>query len=403
VNADTNRLRFISFDGEWKKKQLSKLGEFKKTYSFSRSAEGKGEYHHIHYGDIHSTYKGIISDKTHIPTLSEVGPFECIQDGEIIFADASEDYNDLGKAVVIWGLNSKRVISGLHTHRFSPNKEINPLFLYYFTQTLQFRKFVKTNGTGISVLGISKNNLANLVVPLPNIEEQTKVAMFLYQFDQKIDKVVEKIEQLELFKKGLMNKIFSQEVRFKENGREFPEWKETTIGNISTTFSGGTPTSTNSSYYNGHIPFIRSGEIHSSATGLFISEEGLKNSSAKMVNKGDLLLALYGATSGEIGISKIDGAINQAILCIRTNQVKNYIKYYWENRKDVIINTYLQGGQGNLSASIVKDIIISLPTIKEQQKIADYLSKIDLKIEKEREKLQSLRHLKKGFLQSIFE
>ncbi len=79
-------------------------------------------------------------------------------------------------------------------------------------------------------------------------------------------------------------------------------------------FSGGTPSSSNPKFYGGDIPFIRSGEINSSETELFLKDEGLNNSSAKLVEKGDLLLAIYGATSGEVGVSRIKGAINQAIL-----------------------------------------------------------------------------------------
>src|SRR5699024_10277636 len=108
----------------------------------------------------------------------------------------------------------------------------------------------------------------------------------------RIEKQKEKIEKLEQFKKGMMQKIFSQELRFKdEDGGEFGEWEGSTFGQIITTFSGGTPLSSNPNYYNGEIPFIRSGEIYTDKTELFITEEGLQNSSAKMVNAGDLLLA----------------------------------------------------------------------------------------------------------------
>ena len=102
-------------------------------------------------------------------------------------------------------------------------------------------------------------------------------------------------------------------LRFKEFSGD---WEVKKLGDECRFFSGGTPLTTNRSYYDGNIPFIRSAEISGDTTELTISESGLNNSSAKMVQKGDLLYALYGATSGEVSISKIDGAINQAILCI---------------------------------------------------------------------------------------
>ena len=97
------------------------------------------------------------------------------------------------------------------------------------------------------------------------------------------------------------------------------EWEKCKLSKVCSFFSGGTPPSSNKEYYNGNIPFIRSGELHNDETELFITKEGLDNSAAKMVEVGDLLLALYGATSGDIAISKIKGAINQAILCINSS------------------------------------------------------------------------------------
>ena len=96
-----------------------------------------------------------------------------------------------------------------------------------------------------------------------------------------------------------------------------PAWEQRKLGEVIDSFSGGTPSVNNASYYGGNIPFIRSGEIKSETTELYLTEEGLKNSSAKLVEAGDILYALYGATSGEVAISRINGAINQAILAIR--------------------------------------------------------------------------------------
>ena len=158
------------------------------------------------------------------------------------------------------------------------------------------------------------------------------------------------------------------------------KWKKTTLGECCTFYSGGTPTSGRSEYYGGEIPFIRSGEIHSDNTELSITEMGLNSSTAKMVSKGDLLLAMYGATSGEIDISKINGAINQAILCIQTIQERYFLKSLWIKHAPRILNTYLQGGQGNLSAEIIRGIKFSFPSILEQEKISRFISLLDQRI-----------------------
>ena len=186
----------------------------------------------------------------------------------------------------------------------------------------------------------------------------------------------------------------------------FPEfsgaWNTHSIGKIGTFFSGGTPASSNKDYYSGTIPFIGSGKISSESVKQHITQEALDSSSAKIVNEGDLLYALYGATSGAVALSKINGAINQAVLCIRTNENKFFLKTWLEKNKERILGTYLQGGQGNLSAQIVKSLKLNLPTKPEQQKIAAFLTVVDNKIEQLSKKQELLGEYKKGLMQQIF-
>lgn len=179
------------------------------------------------------------------------------------------------------------------------------------------------------------------------------------------------------------------------------EWEKKKMKDVCTFYSGGTPTSSNKDYYSGDIPFIRSGELHERSTELFISEDGLNNSSAKMVYKGDLLLALYGATSGDIAISQIEGAINQAILCINTQHSKEYIKAIWQKHVQKILQTYLQGGQGNLSADIVKNISFYFASSKEQGKLANFIRLLDERITTQNKIIDKLKSLIKGLIDDI--
>ena len=190
-------------------------------------------------------------------------------------------------------------------------------------------------------------------------------------------------------------------IRFKgyENSLE-----RKTLGEITTSFSGGTPKSSNKSYYEGNIPFIRSGEVKSKQTELFISDEALKNSSAKLVEKGDVLYALYGATSGEVAISQINGAINQAILAIKPNPgySSEFIMNYLKKEKDNILEKYLQGGQGNLSAAIVKSIELYLPSIEEQSAIGSLFSTLDDLLASYKDNLANYQSLKVTMLSKMF-
>lgn len=182
------------------------------------------------------------------------------------------------------------------------------------------------------------------------------------------------------------------------------DWEERKLGELTTSFSGGTPSAGNSSYYKGDIPFIRSGEINSDKTELFLTEAGLKSSSAKMVSVGDILYALYGATSGEVGISQINGAINQAILAIKPCDGYNshFLMQWLKLKKQKIIDQYLQGGQGNLSGSIVKNLVLKVPNFEEQKKIGAFFKQLDDTITLHQRKLDLLKEQKKGYLQKMF-
>lgn len=180
------------------------------------------------------------------------------------------------------------------------------------------------------------------------------------------------------------------------------EWEVKTIGSSCQSFSGGTPSTTNKRFYGNDIPFIRSAEINNEETALFLSNEGLIKSSAKMVKVGDILLALYGANSGDVALSKINGAINQAVLCLRHESNNRFVYQYLTHKKKWIIATFIQGGQGNLSGEIIKAIELFFPKPKEQHFIADCLGSLDELIAAQTQKLEALKIHKKGLMQKLF-
>ena len=179
-------------------------------------------------------------------------------------------------------------------------------YAYYAITRDKFQKELIKHSSGSTFLEISSKNLKKLPIPIPCLEEQQKIASFFSTLDQKIELNERKLEALEKLKKGVMQKCFNNS-----------NWTKHQLKDVCKSFSGGTPNSKNRSFYNGEIPFIRSGEIHQNITELSVTTEAVKNSSAKLVKSGDLLYALYGANSGDCDLSKINGAINQAILCIR--------------------------------------------------------------------------------------
>lgn len=275
-------------------------------------------------------------------------------------------------------------------------------FYYYFS--LNFYNRVMRMTAKNSVDSVRRDMITKMPISIPSLEEQTKIANFLGKVDKQIEILTSKKEKLEAYKKGIMQQLFNQELRFKkDDGSNYPDWEEKKLADICTFFSGGTPSSTNKSYYNGDIPFIKSGEINKDKTEQFLSQEGIKNSSAKMVNKGDLLYALYGATAGETGIAKISGAINQAVLCVKVIQSnKIYLLQLLKFNKKNIVDKFIQGGQGNLSAKIIKELTFDFPSLEEQTKIANFLSAIDRQIEQVDKQIDKTKAFKKGLLQQMF-
>lgn len=291
---------------------------------------------------------------------------------------------------------------------FDFKNSIVPLFfLNYVMRPIFYKKNGEVADGGRKAKRIQEDIFLKFSIAVPSPSEQQKIADCLSSLDELIEAHEQKCEALKQHKKGLMQRLFPAEGetmprwRFPEF-RDAGEWKNEIVGNMCKTFSGGTPSTTKKEYYGGNIPFIRSAEINKAKTELYITDLGVKNSSAKLVHKGDILLALYGANSGEIAISKIDGAINQAILCIRSDQNDIFIFYYLFFKKEYVISKYLQGGQGNLSGEIVKSIDIYYPSPPEQQKIADCLSSLDERIEAQEAKTAALREHKKGLMQRLF-
>lgn len=262
-------------------------------------------------------------------------------------------------------------------------------------------------GSSGSMKNIAKSAVLGLLISAPEPAEQKKIADCLSSLDELITVETQKLNTLKTHKKGLMQQLFPCKSETVPRLR-FPEflgageWDSKTIGDSCESFSGSTPSTTNKGFYGGEIPFIRSAEIEKDATELFLSNEGLANSAAKMVKVGDILVALYGANSGDVALSKINGAINQAILCLKHETNNRFVYQYLAHKKEWIITTFIQGGQGNLSGEIIKAIGLFFPKPKEQQRIADCLSSLDDLITAQDQKIAALKTHKQGLMQQLF-
>lgn len=276
----------------------------------------------------------------------------------------------------------------------------DPKWIYYKFCSIPWKNYNEATG----VPSLSASTIQSIKIEVPPLNEQKKISSILSIWDKAIELKEKLIEQKKEQKKGLMQKLLTGQVRLPgfEGKRE-----KLKISDFCLTYSGGTPDRQKREYYeNGTIPWIKSGELNTKnvlETEEFITQEGLENSSAKLVEPETVLLALYGATAGVVAMSKIKAAINQAILAIIPNEVceKKFLYYYLDFHMIKIVKKYTQGGQPNLNANIIKNLVVRLPSIKEQKEIVKILEMLDNNIELLSEKLNHLKLQKKGLMQLL--
>mgnify|MGYP003683546091 CR=1 FL=1 len=218
----SQELRFKNAHGanypDWEEKKYKNIYTFYTTNSLSREKLNyeDGTIKNIHYGDIHTKFSTLFDiTKELVPFInscvdaSKIKEENFCKEGDLVIADASEDYKDIGKTIEIVNLNGEKVISGLHTFHARPNKHNMALgYIGYMLQSWKVRKQVMKIAQGTKVLGISKGRLGEVKLKLPCLEEQTKIANFLSAIDDNIQNVTTKLEATQQFKKALLQQLF---------------------------------------------------------------------------------------------------------------------------------------------------------------------------------------------------
>ncbi len=215
------KYRFPEFkkDGDWTFEQFNKVYSFLVTNSFSRENLNyeDGAVKNIHYGDIHTKFSTLFDiTKEQVPYINTDISIERIREecyckeGDIVFADASEDLNDVGKSIEIINVNNERLISGLHTllaRQIEP--KLTKGFGGYLFLSNKIRNQIKKEAQGSKVTGISGTRILNIIIYYPkNKKEQQKIASCLSAIDELITAQAEKLKQLKVHKKGLMQGLF---------------------------------------------------------------------------------------------------------------------------------------------------------------------------------------------------
>ncbi len=394
-------LRFPEFRdaGEWEEKQLRQVGALVSGLTYSPNDVREEGLLVLRSSNVQN---GEISLNDCVYVTHDIKGANLVMPNDILICVRNGSKSLIGKNTIIpEGLPISTHGAFMTIFRAPSSK-----FVYQLFQTQAYKNQVNAD-LGATINSINGSHFIKYKFYVPNLPEQQKIADCLSSIDELITAQAQKIDALKTHKKGLMQQLFPAEgenlpnLRFPEF-RDAGKWESKSINDFCKTFSGGTPSTSEKGFYGGNIPFIRSAEIDKNQTELFLTCEGLANSSAKLVKKGDVLVALYGANSGDVALAKLDGAINQAILCLKSDDSNRFIYQYLCLKEDWIVSTYIQGGQGNLSGEIIKSVRLGFPSKREQQKIADCLSSIDELIAVQTQKLAALKTHKKGLMQQLF-
>ena len=397
------KLRFPGFTDDWEQR---KLGDYLEV-SKEKNKDGKFDKEDVL--SVSGSY-GIVNQiefQGRSFAGASVANYGVVKIGDVVYTKSPLKSNPYG--IIKTNKVKTGIVSTLYAV-YSPLKNTHSDFIQtYFEQDARMNNYMSplVNKGAKNDMKVSDENALKGEVVFPSKEEQFKISEYFERLNNLISLHQRKLDNIKMLKKSLLQKLFPKD------GEKIPElrfpgftdaWEQRKLGDVINSFSGGTPSASNVSYYGGNIPFIRSGEIKSETTELYLTEEGLQDSSAKLVEAGDILYALYGATSGEVAISRINGAINQAILAIRPypGYSSKFLLQWLQLQKESIIEKYIQGGQGNLSGAIVKGLTIDFAQSIEQDKIGTLFDYFDNLISLHQRKLDHLKELKKGLLQQMF-
>lgn len=386
------KLRFHGFSGEWEEKKLGEVATFldNKRIPLEKTDRMKRQGQYPYYGA-----SGIIDYVD-----------EYLFDGEFILL-GEDGANIILRSSPLAFLAKGRFWVNNHAHVLQSNGASNA-FLATYLETLRYDKY--NTGTAQPKLNVDACKKIKINVPTP--VEQQKIADFLGSVDSLIESLNAQKTALETYKRGMMQKVFSQQIRFKdENGKNFSGWKKVELGNV-VTFLKGKGISKDEVIENGKNECIRYGELYTDY-GEVITEIKSKtdipaNESVLSV-KGDILIPSSGETVIDIATVScvnVDGVLLGGDLNIlRPKQEQNgaFFAYYLSNFQNINIARLAQGNSVvHLYASHLKTLKIELPSFPEQEKIADFLISLDNLIESKQEQVTKAEQWKKGLMQKMF-
>lgn len=397
----TPKLRFKEFSEDWQKTSLKKVTNGFEYGMNSASTEFDGENKYIRITDIDENTSKYI-DSNVVSPLGELEDKYLVKENDILFARTGAS---AGKTYLYDSKDGKLYFAGFLI-RANVNTDNNAKFIFLQTKTRKYDKWVKVMSMRSGQPGINSQEYSSYSFNCPSKEEQGKIASFFSLIDKKISLQSEKVEMLKEYKKGMMQKIFSRELRFKDDsGRDYPEWEDKKLGKLIKIKSERNK--------NNEIELVLS---VSNTKGFIRQADQFEDrvvassdiSNYKIVENGDFAFNPARINVGSIARLKLydKGVISPMYICFKTLGLldDDYLEYFLMTSSfDIQMKKKLEGSvRQTLSAEALGQIVIKLPCLSEQKKIGLFLNTINDKLKKEEEKLDSLNEYKKGLLQQMF-
>ncbi len=426
--TSTPKLRFPEFreDEEWLTPQLSDLYGFKRTNTLSRDKLNyeAGTIRNIHYGDIHTKFKPLFRiGQEHVPYINTDVPVDVFkeeddcEEGDIVLADASEDLNDVGKAIEIISLVGQRVVAGTHTILATRHGSIPIIgFSGHLFQSAAVRTGIQRESQGAKVYGISAKRISSIALPLPpTIQEQQKIADCLSALDDLITAEAEQLEALKAHKKGLMQQLFPRDgettprLRFPEF-RDAGEWEVKLLGKIAE-IKLGKMLDKNKHRSGSLLPYLNNLAVRwndfdtTDLPKMYFNENELEKYELK---KGDVIVC----EGGEPGRSAV---WDERLPCLKFQKALHRVRFKIQFIPHLLVH-YLEtiagtpafkalftgGGIKHLTRESFAHLAIPIASPAEQRRIADCLTSLDDLITAKAAKIETLKTHKKGLMQQLF-
>lgn len=406
-------LRFGEFEGNWLSVKLSDVATYTKGFAFKSKDYKRSGIRIVRVSDLGA--RKIKENCAKIFLAEEmVNNYEkyLLKKGDIIITTVGSKPELLSSSVAR-GIFISQNYSGLLNQnmlKLNSSKTVINDFLKGYINTPKYFNYVKQIQRGnANQSNITVKDLFNYKLFIPLLPEQQKIANFLTQTDKSLQLLQDKKTGLETYKKGVMQKLFSRELRFKnENGKDFPKWEEKRLELIGKFIGGGTPSKEIKEYWDGNIPWVSSSDIsddsiHNFKIDRFITEKALSESATHLLPTNSILIVSRVGV-GKFAVTKKPVCTSQDFTSLVVNEEFDpfFVAYLFRFNK----NKFLRYSQGTSIKGFTKGDISSFklffPELKEQTKIVDFITQIDQKIEKTTAQIERGEDFKKGVLQGMF-